>query len=57
MGEHRHAATPARFSFHPHASRSSQGRVSLRSYRRGLSDAQVRGSLGALLIFVRERVQ
>ena len=38
-------------------SRPTRGQASFRSCRRfGLSEAQVRGALGALLIFVRERL-
>lgn len=46
------------FSFHPHASAADPGRSVIPQLQEkfGLSEWQVRGSLGALLIFVRERL-
>jgi Protein of unknown function VcgC/VcgE (DUF2780) len=46
------------FAFHPHAVAAEPGPsiIPQLQERLGLSEAQVRGSLGALLIFVRERV-
>jgi Protein of unknown function VcgC/VcgE (DUF2780) len=51
-------AALACFSFHPHAIAAEPGLsiIPQLQERFGLSEAQVRGSLGALLIFVRERV-
>jgi len=48
----------ALFSFHPHAIAADLGRsvIPQLQERFGMSEAQVRGSLGALLIFVRERL-
>jgi len=48
----------ALFSFHPHAIAADLGRsvIPQLQERLGMSEAQVRGSLGALLIFVRERL-
>jgi Protein of unknown function VcgC/VcgE (DUF2780) len=46
------------FAFHPHAVAADPGRsiIPQLQQRFGLTDVQVRGSLGALLIFVRERL-
>ena len=46
------------FSFHPHVVAAEPGPsiIPQLQERFGLSEAQVRGSLGALLIFVRERL-
>ena len=46
------------FAFHPHAVAAEPGPsiIPQLQERLGLSEAQVRGSLGALLIFVRERL-
>jgi hypothetical protein len=46
------------FAFHPHAVAADPGRsiIPQLQQRFGLSEAQVRGSLGALLIFLRERL-
>jgi hypothetical protein len=51
-------AALACFGFHPHAAAAEPGPsvIPQLQERFGLSEAQVRGSLGALLIFVRERV-
>ena len=51
-------AALACFSFHPHVLAAEPGLsiIPQLQERFGLSEAQVRGSLGALLIFVRERV-
>ena len=51
-------AALAFFSFHPHAIAADPGRsiVPQLQERFGLSEAQVRGALGALLVFVRERL-
>ena len=51
-------AALACFSFHPHAVAAEPGPsiIPQLQERFGLSEAQVRGSLGALLIFVRERL-
>jgi Protein of unknown function VcgC/VcgE (DUF2780) len=51
-------AVLACFSFHPHAVAAEPGPsvIPQLQERFGLSEAQVRGSLGALLIFVRERL-
>ncbi len=51
-------AALACFSFHQHATAADPGRsiIPQLQERFGLSEAQVRGSLGALLVFVRERL-
>ena len=51
-------AALACLSLHPHAVAAEPGPIVIPQLqeRFGLSEAQVRGSLGALLIFVRERV-
>jgi hypothetical protein len=51
-------ATLACFSFHQHARAADPGQsiIPQLQERFGLSEAQVRGSLGALLVFVRERL-
>lgn len=51
-------AALACFSFHQHAIAADPGRsiIPQLQERFGLSEAQVRGSLGALLVFVRERL-
>ena len=51
-------AVLACFSFHQHATAADPGRsiIPQLQERFGLSEAQVRGALGALLVFVRERL-
>ena len=51
-------AALACFSFHPHAIAADPGLsiIPQLQERFGMSEAQVRGSLGALLVFIRERL-
>ena len=51
-------AALACFSFHQHATAADPGRsiIPQLQQRFGLSEAQVRGSLGALLVYLRERL-